>query len=74
MLDHRLGLSPVECARALGCSPVQIRRAIKAGDLKAARIGVRSVVLTADLFAWVKNRPARGARLTRADDCTVVVA
>jgi excisionase family DNA binding protein len=71
-MPARLGLSPREAAAALGVSPVQIRAAIRRGDLKCARVGVKSVVTTDDLFAWLALQPPRG--LTRADDCTPVVA
>jgi len=69
-MKNRLGLSPVECARTLGVSPTQIRRAIAACNLLSHKIGVRSVVLAADLDAWVRARPARRPK-TSAESCTV---
>lgn len=53
-------LTPQEAADLLGVSRETIRRAIRAGDLKATRLGYRTVRVTkADLDEWIVSKGGR---------------
>jgi excisionase family DNA binding protein len=55
-----LFLTPQEAADLLGVSRETIRRAIRSGELKATRLGYRTVRVTrADLDEWVVSKGGR---------------
>ena len=54
--ENRIAFSVREAARACGLSRDALRAAIRAGELPAARIGSRRlVVLASDLEAWIRR-------------------
>ena len=51
-----------EAAEVAGCHPNTLRRAIKRGDLKAAKVGGRAFKISkADLVRWYKKQGGGGA-------------
>jgi excisionase family DNA binding protein len=65
-------LTPQEAADLLGLSRETIRRAIRSGELKAIRLGYRTVRVTkADLDEWIVSkggRPLFGTQKPEEDD------
>ncbi len=54
-----LARSPEETARLAGCGRTAIFAAIRDGELTAHKIGRRTVILDADLRAWLSRLPTR---------------
>jgi excisionase family DNA binding protein len=48
-------------ARVTTCGRTSVYAAIKAGELKARKIGRRTIILDEDLRAWLANLPEREA-------------
>lgn len=59
MQEERLALSFRELADRIGVSPRSISNWVARGDLKAIKLGSRSVVTTAEAERWLSTRPAR---------------
>lgn len=52
-------LTPIEVAEILRCHVKTVRAEIKAGHLKAARVGRAFIVETVDLEAFIKSRTVK---------------
>jgi excisionase family DNA binding protein len=52
-----LGLSPHEAARLAGCGRTTLYSAISAGELKARKLGRRTLIHRDDLTAWLESLP-----------------
>lgn len=63
-----LAYTPAEAARALGIHRRYIDAAIKAGELKRSRFGVKSILLTPDILDWVRNRSSKYAPEKEIED------
>ncbi len=59
--DEALAFSPEEAARRIGSSRTVIFAMIAAGELKARKLGRRTLILDADLRAWLNSLPMRRA-------------
>ena len=57
----RLGYSVAEAAEAAGISRSSIYLAIGRGDLRAIKLGKRTLIRHADLVAFLDRLPAMGA-------------
>jgi len=57
--DRQLAHSAEGAAAQAACGRTMIFAAIKAGDLKARKIGRRTVILDADLQVWLGSLPVR---------------
>lgn len=58
--DHylgRLALSPQEAARLAGCGRTTLYSAISGGNLKARKLGRRTLIHRDDLMAWLESLP-----------------
>jgi excisionase family DNA binding protein len=61
-MDERLeqmAYSPLEAARATGQSRGKIFKDIREGKLRAVKSGSRTLILRADLEAYLRDLPAR---------------
>jgi excisionase family DNA binding protein len=54
------GLSPVEAAVVAGVGRTNIFKLIAEGALPARKIGKKTIILRADLMAFLKNLPRAG--------------
>jgi excisionase family DNA binding protein len=54
----KLSYSIIEASAALGVGVTNIRREIKAGRIRATRIGRKYIVSRAALEAWLDREPA----------------
>jgi hypothetical protein len=59
--ERQLAHSAEGAAAQAACGRTTIFAAIKAGDLKARKIGRRTVILDADLQVWLGSLPVRVA-------------
>jgi excisionase family DNA binding protein len=59
--DRQLAHSAEDAAAQAACGRTTIFAAIKSGELKARKIGRRTVILDADLHAWLASLPVRVA-------------
>jgi excisionase family DNA binding protein len=55
------GLSPEESAYVAGLGRTTVFQQIAAGNLKARKVGKKTIVLRADLMAFLENLPRVGA-------------
>ena len=58
MIDGKLALGILDCARLFGVSRTSICIAIRNGDLKARKLGGRTVVLADDAREFLRGLPA----------------
>ena len=56
-LSERLSVSPEEASALTGIGLTSIREAISNGDLKAKKLGRRTIILPEDLRGWLKTLP-----------------
>lgn len=63
----KIALSVAEAAAACGLSTRTLRQYIRDGELPAARIGARVLVLRKDLESWIAGRTDRSGALVRPD-------
>jgi excisionase family DNA binding protein len=62
-----IGLSIIEAARTAGIGRTSIYEALSSGDLKARKLGRRTVILNSDLRAWLASLPPlKGAKAAKA--------
>ena len=59
--ERQLALSAEGAAAQASCGRTTIFAAIKAGELKARKIGRRPIILDADLQSWLGSLPVRVA-------------
>lgn len=52
-----LARGPDDSARVAGCGRTKIFEAIKAGELKARKLGRKTLILDSDLRAWLASLP-----------------
>ncbi|MFN9271070.1 MAG: helix-turn-helix domain-containing protein [Planctomycetaceae bacterium] len=64
-MQNRLAFSFRELADAIGVCPRSIANWVARGELRAIKVGSRTVVTVAEAERWLATRPARGSR-TRA--------
>lgn len=64
--DDRLAFSVADAARMIGMGRSTVYAAIAAGDLKARKLGKRTLVLRADLERWFNSHPIYSPE-TKAD-------
>jgi excisionase family DNA binding protein len=62
-LHLRISLSPEEASAITGIGTTSIRQAIADGELKAHKMGTRTVILVEDLKAWLKTLPTAGKKM-----------
>ncbi|NCT91974.1 helix-turn-helix domain-containing protein [Cellulomonas sp. APG4] len=62
--DARLALAPTEVAQLLGVHPATVYRRLADGSLPARRDGRRTLVLRADLDAYLNDLPTRATTRT----------
>jgi hypothetical protein len=58
MIDGKLALGILDCARLFGVSRTSICVAIRNGDLKARKLGGRTIVLADDARDFLRSLPA----------------
>lgn len=58
-VDDCLSFTPEDAARATGTTRNIVFSAMKAGELRARRIGRRNIILRDDLLAWLQSAPLR---------------
>lgn len=56
--DAALARGPDQSARVAGCGRTKIYEAIKTGELRAKKLGRRTIVLDSDLRNWLASLPA----------------
>jgi hypothetical protein len=61
VIDGKLALGILDCARLFGVSRTSICIAIRNGDLKARKLGGRTVVLAEDAREFLRSLPAVSA-------------
>lgn len=52
-----VALSPLKAAAATGLRPERISRAIAQGELRAHRVGVRTLITRDELCRWIASFP-----------------
>jgi excisionase family DNA binding protein len=52
-----VGYSRIDSAKASGTGLSTIDNAIRGGELKAHKLGRRTIILRDDLFAWLRSLP-----------------
>ncbi len=57
-MPDRLAYTITEAARVSGVHPLSVDAAIKNGDLKTRRVGMRDIILAADLARWLESAAA----------------
>jgi hypothetical protein len=58
MIDGKLALGILDCARLFGVSRSSICVAIRNGDLRARKLGGRTIVLADDAREFLRSLPA----------------
>lgn len=61
-MQERLALSFQELADRVGVSSRSISNWVARGDLKAIKVGSRTLVTTAEAERWLSTRPDRNSR------------
>jgi excisionase family DNA binding protein len=59
--DRPIALGIVQAARTSGTSRSRIYEALKSGELRAKKLGRRTVILRSDLEAWIGSLPSYGS-------------
>ncbi|PKL75097.1 MAG: hypothetical protein CVV27_17135, partial [Candidatus Melainabacteria bacterium HGW-Melainabacteria-1] len=65
--DNRVAFSVNESAESCGLSAKTVWQKIHSGELRAARVGSRVLVLRSDLEAWLSSLANNSGALTRPD-------
>jgi excisionase family DNA binding protein len=65
-IETPLARSPEDAARHAGVGRTKIFEAIREGNLPARKLGRRTLVLDADLRAWLSNLPLAGSQASAA--------
>ena len=58
-LENKLAFSPNTAAKAAEVGRTKIFEAIKEGELKARKLGKRTIILRDDLVAWLAALPIK---------------
>jgi excisionase family DNA binding protein len=60
-LEMQISYTISEAIRATGIGRTTLFEAMKTGELPARKLGVKNLILAADLEAYIRSRPARSA-------------
>ncbi len=58
MSQAALAIGVSEACTAVGCSRAKLYREVRAGRLRARKLGRRTIVLSEDLERWLRALPA----------------
>jgi excisionase family DNA binding protein len=54
----RIAVSPAEACKLTSTGPTKLYEALAAGDLRAVKMGRKTLIMVEDLKAWIQRLPA----------------